>query len=254
MTLILPLATATHALLLKNGKVFAAGSIDKVLTSENIKSVFKVDAIVKKKRCHQLSIHYSTVTPKSSPPRNCSIHIVSGAGTGTVLMKALQEEGYSITAGVLNVLDTDFETAEFLNIPVISEAPFSPITEKSRKANFDLMTKAGFIVITSVPFGYGNLPNLESALEAVKLGVQTYVIEEEPIESRDFTGGKATALMEELRKQGAVFIKHASELPTLVNANHDLMELQKNGHKEIPGHTKKVTKEIIQPTHRKEQN
>jgi hypothetical protein len=69
------------------------------------------------------------------------------------------------------------------------------------------------------------------------------------MESRDFTGGKATALMEELRKQGAVFIKHASELPTLVNACHDL-----NGKKEIPGHTKNITKEIVQSTHQKEQN
>ncbi|MGA2385304.1 MAG: ABC transporter ATP-binding protein [Candidatus Bathyarchaeia archaeon] len=242
-----------NALLLKNGKVYAAGTIDTVLTSENIKNVFRVDALVRKNAVTN-SLYVTPLSPqKASTPRNCSIHIVSGAGTGTVLMKALQEEGYTITAGVLNVLDTDFETAEFLNIPVVSEAPFSPITEKSCMANFDMMTKAGFIVITSVPFGYGNLSNLESALAAVKLGVQTYVIEEEPIENRDFTSGKAAALMEELRKHGAVFIKHASELPTLVNANHDLMELQKNGQKEIPGHTKNVTKEIIQPTKCKEQ-
>ncbi len=243
-----------HALLLKSGKVFAAGSIDTVLTSENIKNVFKVEAVVKKNPVTDSLYVIPLSPPKTSLPRNCSIHVVSGAGTGTVLMKTLLGEGYTVTAGVLNVLDTDFETAEFLNIPVISEAPFSPITEKSCKANLDMMSKAGFLVITSVPFGYGNLPNLESALEAFKRGIQTYVIEEEPIESRDFTGGKATALMEELRKRGAVFIKHASELPTLVNANHDLMELRKNGHKEIPGHTKKVTTEIIHPSPRKEQS
>ena len=32
-----------NALLLKSGKVFAAGTIEKFLTSENIKSVFKVE-------------------------------------------------------------------------------------------------------------------------------------------------------------------------------------------------------------------
>jgi iron complex transport system ATP-binding protein len=241
------------ALLLKNGKVFAAGAIDKVLTSENIKSVFRVEAMVKKNAVTDSLYIIPLSPPKASTPRNCSIHVISGAGTGTVLMKTLQEEGYTITAGVLNVLDTDFETAEYLNIPVISEAPFSPITEKTRQANLDLMKKSGFIVITSVPFGYGNLPNLESALEAVKEGVQTYVIEEESIEGRDFTGGKATTLMEELKKNGAVFIKHASELPALVNASHDLMELKKNGHKEIPGHTKNVAKELVQPC-KKEQS
>jgi len=240
------------ALLLKSGKVFAGGPIDKVLTSENIKKVFKVEAMVKKNAVTDSLYIIPLSPPKESTPRNCSIHVISGAGTGTVLMKTLQEEGYTVTAGVLNVLDTDFETAEYLNITVMSEAPFSPITEKTCKANLELMQKAAFVVITSLPFGYGNLPNLESALEALKLGVQTYVIEEESIEGRDFTGGKATALMEELRKNGAFFIKHASELPALVNACHDLMELRKNGHKEIPGHTKNAAKELVQP-YRKEQ-
>src|SRR5208283_5298942 len=175
------------ALLLNKGCVFAAGSLDEVMTSENIKSVFKVDAIVKRNPVTNSLYIIPLSPPKSSPPRNCAIHIISGAGTGTVLMKVLQEEGYTLTAGVLNVLDTDFETAEFLNIPVISEAPFSAITEKTRSANFDLMAKASMIVITSVPFGYGNLSNLESAFEAVKLGVQTYIIDEEPIDVRDFT-------------------------------------------------------------------
>ena len=243
-----------YALLLQKGKVFAAGPLDEVLTSENIKSVFKVEAIVKRNAVTD-SLYVIPMSPtKSSPPRNCSIHVISGAGTGTVLMKALLEEGYRVTAGVLNVLDTDFETAEFLNIPVVSEAPFSPITEKSRQANLELMTKSGVVVITSVPFGYGNLPNLESALEAVKRGVQTYVIDGEPIEARDFTGGKATALMQEVKNYGATFIKTAAELPTLMNARHDLMELQKSGQKEIPGHTKNVTKAIVQPARSKEKN
>jgi len=241
-----------YAMLLKDGKVYAAGALDQVLTSANIKNVFKVEAMVRKNAVTDSLYIIPLSPPKTSTPRNCSVHIISGAGTGTVLMKTLQEEGYNVTAGVLNVLDTDFETAEYLNIPVMSEAPFSPITEKTRNANLELMKKAGFIIITSVPFGYGNLPNLESALEAIKQGVQTYVIEEESIEGRDFTSGKATALMEELKKNGAVFIKHASELPALVNASHDLMELRKNGHKEIPGHTKTAAKELFQP-YRKEQ-
>ena len=58
-----------------------------------------------------------------------------------------------------------------------------------------MIKKSAIIVVTSVPFGYGNLSNLETALDAVKRGIRTYVINEVPIESRDFTGGKATALI-----------------------------------------------------------
>jgi hypothetical protein len=108
-----------------------------------------------------------------------------------------------------------------------------------------MIKKSAIIVVTSVPFGYGNLSNLETALEAVKRGIRTYVINEVPIESRDFTGGKATALMAELKKVGAIFIKHPSELPTLVNATHAKMELLKH-QPEIPGHIKEARKVFTQ--------
>ena len=72
-------------------------------------------------------------------------------------MKALVDEGYEVTAGVLNMLDTDYETAELLKIPTVSEAPFSPITERVKAVNLEMINKAAIVVVTSVPFGYGNL-------------------------------------------------------------------------------------------------
>jgi iron complex transport system ATP-binding protein len=241
----------SSAVLLKGKTVFAAGTLDEVLTSQNIKSVFQVDALVKKSLVTN-SLYIIPLSPdKPSKPRNCSIHVICGAGTGTVVMKALVDEGYEVTVGVLNMLDTDYETAELLKIPNVNEAPFSPITEDTKRANLKMISKAAIVVVSSVPFGYGNLSNLESALEAAKMGIRTYVIDEVPLESRDFTAGKATALMEEMRKQGAIFIKHPSELPTLVNATHDLMKPNKSGQMEIPGHTKKITKEIAQQSLRK---
>jgi iron complex transport system ATP-binding protein len=230
------------ALLINKGKIFSAGTLDIVLTSENIKSVFKVDAIVKKSLVTN-SLYVIPLSPqKPSPTRNCAIHIICGAGTGTVIMKALADEGYDVTAGVLNMLDTDYETAELLKIPTVTEAPFSPITEQTKQANLDMINKAAIVVMTSVPFGYGNLQNIEAAIEAAKKGIRTYVIDEVSIESRDFTGGKATAMIAELRNIGAIFVKHPSELPTLVNRSHDKMELTKQAITDIPGHTKKNLK------------
>jgi len=238
-------------LLLKGARIFAAGPVENVLTSENIKAVFHVDAIVKKSLVTN-SLFVIPLTPqKSSTPRNCAIHLIAGAGTGTAVMKALVDEGYEVTAGVLNMLDTDYETAELLKIPTVSEAPFSPITEQSKQLLLEMIKKSAIIVVTSVPFGYGNLSNLETALDAVKRGIRTYVIDEVPIESRDFTGGKATSLMTELKKTGAIFIKHPSELPTLVNATHAKMELLKHPPK-IPGHMKDAPKIITQTSNQKE--
>ncbi len=129
-----------------------------------------------------------------------------------MLMKTLTDLGFAVTTGVLNTADTDFATAEYLKIPVVTEAPFSPITEKSQKANLAMVTRASIVVITSVPFGLGNMQNLEAAKQAAKQGTPTYILNDVPLEMRDFTGGKATAAFEELELLGAKFVRDQAEL------------------------------------------
>ena len=185
------------------------------------------------------SVFVIPLSPQKSPPsRKCSIHLICGAGTGTTLMKILLDEGYSVTAGVLNVLDTDFETAQFLKIPVATEAPFSPITEKMYKANLAMISKASTVVLTSVPFGYGNLQNLEAAREALERGIPTYVIEEVPVERRDFTKGKAKTLLTELKSKGAVFVKNQNELLSLLNVSEEKLKIAREERAKFLDHLK----------------
>jgi iron complex transport system ATP-binding protein len=208
-------------IMLKDGKVHVAGDIEDAFTSENIKSVFQVDAIVRKNLVTN-SLYVIPLSPqKPSLEKHCGVHIICGAGTGTLLMKALKDEGYTVTAGVLNMLDSDYETCELLKIPAVVEVPFSPITDEMHKQNLDMIKRAGMVVVTSVPFGSGNLRNLEAAVEALKSGIPTYVIDELPIETRDFTSGKATKLMAQLRKLGATFVASQNDLPALLNINLD---------------------------------
>jgi iron complex transport system ATP-binding protein len=228
----------TSAVLLKNGKVFSAGSLDAVLTSENMKNVFKVNAIVQKHLVTNSLFVIPLSPPKSPQSKKCSIHLICGAGTGTALMKILLDEGYSVTTGVLNVLDTDFETAQFLKIPVTTEAPFSPITEKTHKANLEMINKASTVVLTSVPFGYGNFQNLEAAKETLERGIPVFVIDEVPIESRDFTQGKAKALFMGLKSKGAVFVKNQNELLSLLNVSEEKLKMAKEDSTKILDHLK----------------
>jgi iron complex transport system ATP-binding protein len=226
------------AIMLKDGKIFAAGNLSEVLTSENIKNVFHIDAIVQKHLVTN-SVFVIPLSPqKTSQSRKCSIHLICGAGTGTALMKVLLDEGYSVTAGVLNVLDTDFETAQFLKIPVTTEAPFSPITEKTHKDNLVMINKASTVVLTSVPFGFGNLQNLEAAREALERGIPTFVIDEIPVERRDFTQGKAKALLAELKNKGAEFVKDQNELLSLLNVSVEKLKIAKEERDRILDHLK----------------
>jgi iron complex transport system ATP-binding protein len=229
------------AILLKNGKIVSAGNLDAVLTSENIKSVFQVDAMVKRHPVTNSLYIIPISIPKPPLSRNIAVHLICGAGTGTTLMKILVDEGYSVTAGILNVLDTDYETAQLLKIPFTSEAPFSPITEETHRANLEMISKASAVVLTAVPFGYGNLRNLEAAKEALERGIPTFVIEEVPIEQRDFTKGKAKKHLMELKSKGAIFVRNQNELLSLLDISEDKLKMTKELSTKIPGHLKPET-------------
>jgi iron complex transport system ATP-binding protein len=199
-------------ILLKDGEIVAVGESNATLTSENVRKVFSVNTIVKK---HPVT-GYLHVIPISRPmnqqQKSLSVHLISGCGTGSPVMKILTDEGYFVTAGVLNLLDTDQETAQLLKIPTTSEAPFSPITKEAHVANLQMISKANIVVITPTQFGDGNLLNLEAAETALKKGIPTILLEDGSIEERDFTKGKATSYLEQLKNNGAVTVKNTSEL------------------------------------------
>ena len=204
-------------ILLKEGKIVAVGKSEETLTSENVRKVFSVDTIVKK---HPVTgfLHVIPVSrPLNQKQKTLSIHLISGCGTGSLLMKILKDEGYFVTAGVLNLLDTDQETAQLLKIPITSEAPFSPITEESHTANLKMISKANAVVITPTQFGDGNLRNLEAAESGLKKGIPTVLIDNGSIEERDFTNGKATKYLGSLKSKGAITVKSNNELLELLD-------------------------------------
>ena len=195
--------------MLNNGRIISAGLPEEVLTPENIKHAFKVEAVVKR---HELtnSIYVTLLPKREIGPRGVKVHLICGAGSGAELMNALFNKGYQVTAGVLNVIDTDHEVAQSFGLPVISEAPFSPISEDSHKANLELIKKADVVVLTNPPFGRGNLKNLEAARAAMDFGVPLLYVAQEQVLGHDFTYPKAQRLLKQIKK-GAVVVSDSSE-------------------------------------------
>ncbi|MGD6934159.1 MAG: ABC transporter ATP-binding protein [Candidatus Bathyarchaeia archaeon] len=199
-------------ILLKNGKIFDAGKSDKVLTPQNIKAIFGIETIVKQNPITK-SIYVMPISPNQpQQKRNQTIHLICGAGTGSSLMKLLLDDGYAVTSGVLNLLDTDQETADFLKVPIIREAPLSPISEVAHKNNLEWVQKSDAVILTSIPFGCGNIKNLDAALFALEHNVPTLVLNESPIGGRDFTKGDAEKKMVTLKNEGAIFVENQRDL------------------------------------------
>jgi len=204
-------------ILMKKGRIVAVGTADETLTSKNVKEVFNVDTLVKK---HPITgqLHVIPISrPIIQKQKSLTVHLISGNGTGSPVMKTLLDEGYRVTAGVLNLLDTDQETAHLLSIPTTNEAPFSPITKEAHEANLKMISKADVLVVTPTQFGEGNLRNLDAVDEAMKKGLPVVLFENCPISERDFTGGKATKYLEKFKANGAVTVKTIQELVSFLD-------------------------------------
>jgi len=89
--------------------------------------------------------------------------------------------------------------------------PFSEIDARTASDCATIMSAASVLVVCDAPFGPGNLENLRLALQAARGGVRTLLLEQVPIEERDFTGGEATRLWRSLAERATV-LRSAEEV------------------------------------------
>jgi len=102
-----------------------------------------------------------------------------------------------------------------LNLLRVTVPPFSGIDPRSATDCRDLIAASSLLVVCDAPFGPGNVENLRLALEGTKRGVRTVMLEQIPIEERDFTEGLATQLWHALR-EGATVVRSAEQVREVV--------------------------------------
>lgn len=193
-------------LLMACGKIVVAGRPEDVLTTENILKTYSVQTVVKR---HPItgSLYVMAVSPTvriGHGQGKGNVHVICGGGTGAELMHRLVESGWRVSTGVLNLLDTDYECAEVLKIPVTSEAPFSTISDETFKENVQGIHGADVVIVSDFPVGSGNLRNLEAAVSAVEMGIPTIVIKGSHSGERDFTDGEAAKHYNIMFEKGAL--------------------------------------------------
>ncbi|MDR5694866.1 MAG: ABC transporter ATP-binding protein [Armatimonadota bacterium] len=200
-------------ILMSKGTILADGPPGDVLKPKWIRKAYGVDALI---RTHPLTGRpYITLLSPSrlDPFRDApSVHVICGGGSGAGLLSTLLHSGFRVSTGVLNVLDSDHEAAQAMGIEVIEEAPFSPISEETHRLNLLRILESDAVVITSVPFGHGNLKNLEAAVEARNRGIPVFLLGHGQGAVRDYTGGLAEDLLERLLMMGASQVESVEEL------------------------------------------
>lgn len=200
-------------LVLHEGMLLAEGPPEGVLTSEVVAEAFGLGVEIRRHpesgRPYVLPTGLGVpararaLTAPLGQRRRARLHVICGGGSGEQLLPALYRQGYELSVGVLNALDSDEALARRLGAAVLTEAPFSPVSAGARAELASRLGEVEGIVVAEVAWGSGNLANLEALLDHAGAGVPIWWLTDSGAGVRDFTNGAAQSLYDRLRAQGA---------------------------------------------------
>ncbi|MGA1875493.1 MAG: ABC transporter ATP-binding protein [bacterium] len=204
--------------LLRQGASFAQGLPQDVITTGNIRQVYqamvdcRLDPITQKPH---VFFPCRLIDPRRS--FHCRIHVVCGGGSGSEIIRRLVQEGFRVSTGVLNLGDSDEVTARYLDIPVIEEKPFSPISEAAFHRNMAAISISDFVLLAPIMIGHGNIHNLQAVDQALAMDKQVIVIgheREHGLEQQfDFTEDKeGKILYQQILDRGGHLLEDLTEL------------------------------------------
>ena len=186
-------------LLLSDGARTAAGPPEQVLTEDHLEAAFGTDAVVTNNPV--TGSVYVMALPEGARDRDGPhVHVIGGGGSAARLLYLLAASGNQVTTGALSEGDADVETARMLGIDRLTIEPYAPIDEATAERVETQVAEAAVSVVADLAIGHGNLPNLRAAQQAGQL----VLVEDRPIEERNYAGPRGEALYERLRSGGRV--------------------------------------------------
>ncbi|MGC8774287.1 MAG: ABC transporter ATP-binding protein [Chlorobaculum sp.] len=208
---------AGRLMLVQHGRLVKNGSPEEVMQSELLSRVYDCELRVRRDPFSGNPVVSGALDELLRRPAvRKRLHIICGGGSGIELFRRLSIEGFELTSGVLNRLDSDAEAARALDIPCVLEQPFSAVGDEAFRQAAAMVTEADGVVIGPVPIGPGNLVNLRLAAEALEAGKPAWIAS--GLDKRDYTPGKEAAEMSaRLRKAGATEWKGIQELTAMLN-------------------------------------
>jgi len=204
-----------EVLLLNRGSILALGSTEKVMKAEQLQKAYEMEMIVDRNvYTGSLQICPISVSRKSKPAAS-SIHIIGGGGMAKDVLQRCYQEGYALSLGVVNRGDSDAELGRKLGVVMVEEEPFCDIGQDSLKKACLQADNASVVILTSIPFGHGNLSNLIIAKDQLEKGkpvlhYNTY----KPGVPFDYVNGDGEKCLKELQNRG---MKTYEDLDRLMN-------------------------------------
>ncbi|MDD4127920.1 MAG: ABC transporter ATP-binding protein [Methanomicrobium sp.] len=197
--------------LTKDGYVLKEGKSSEVLKTDNIGDVFGVLAMQFKHPQGGRNQFIFSLPPENKSEKRLRIHVITGEGRGRQIILSLKSAGFLVTAGILNIGDQDYDTCMSSGIEIVSAPPFSRYSD-SEVANLKKMCdEADAIVFIATNVGFGNLANLETALNYIGKKEFFFVNTDINFKKSDMTKGRATEIYNLMSKNAKV-ISNVDEL------------------------------------------
>ena len=153
------------------------------------------------------------------------VHVIAGGGSGELMMRALADAHIPFSAGALNIGDSDHTLALRLAKEVVTEQPYSSISQSALARVRICLASVKVLIICPTAIGPGNLALLQEAVHAAEKGLPVVLLtspvntvcipDNTTIEvsddvqlldmaARDYTQGQGLALLEQLIQNGAI--------------------------------------------------
>ncbi len=181
-----------------SGEIRVCGTPPEVLTPQHLREVFAVRAVVGTDPVTGTVSITPVVREQSAvTPYRETVFVLCGSGSGATLMRRLVLDGYRVTACALSRGDVDRSVAEALGVEFVELPPFGLLSGEQTREVERLAHQARLRVVCDVPFGSGNLANLE----VVERAAGPTLLLGEFDADRDFADGAATKVWERLAGQ-----------------------------------------------------
>ncbi len=208
-------------ILMKEGQIVDIGTPDQVLVESSLEKVYRTKLTVTDNPVtHSPMVALGTGVESNddkkmeSPLSGIFVHVISGGGVGEQLLTDLYLWDCQVNLGVVNLGDSDHKKAIDLGFNSVVCEPFAPIDEQSYQRAKEKIPEVSAVILGPVPFGHGNLKNLDLIKYALELGKPVAYYKLRPDNPSDYTEGKATRILLEMasNKSQLAIIDNSSQL------------------------------------------